>query len=40
MTLTPRSSFADPRLVPAPLGAMLARLPAYPGSLLLVTALR
>ena len=28
-----------PRNVPAPLGAVLARLPAYPGSLLLVTAL-
>ena len=30
---------ANPRLVPPPVGALLARLPAYPGSLLLVTAL-
>ena len=28
-----------PRTLPAPLGAVLARLPAYPGSLLLVAAL-
>jgi len=28
-----------PRTVPAPLGAVLSRLPAYPGSLLLVAAL-
>ena len=39
MTLTPRSSSSDLRWVPAPLGAMLVRLPAYPGSVLLVTAL-
>ena len=30
---------ANPRLVPPPVGALLARLPAYPGSMLLVTAL-
>ena len=39
MTLTPHSASSDPRVVPAPVGALLARLPAYPGSLLVVTAL-
>ena len=33
------SPAANPRLVPPPVGALLARLPAYPGSMLLVTAL-
>ena len=28
-----------PRQLPAPVGALLSRLPAYPGSVLLVTAL-
>ena len=32
-------SLEIPLTLPAPLGAVLARLPAYPGSLLLVTAL-
>ena len=39
MTLNSRSTSSDLRVVPAPVGALLARLPAYPGSLLLVTAL-
>ena len=30
---------AAPRQLPAPVGALLSRLPAYPGSVLLVTAL-
>ena len=33
------SSLPDTRVVPPPVGALLARLPAYPGSLLLVAAL-
>ena len=33
------SPLSFPLVVPAPVGAVLARLPAYPGSLLLVTAL-
>ena len=36
--MSPESS-ALPRTVPAPVGAVLSRLPAYPGSLLLVAAL-
>ena len=35
MTATPPAPFT----LPAPVGAVLARLPAYPGSLLLVTAI-
>lgn len=30
---------ASPNLIPAPLGSLLSRLPAYPGSLLFVTGL-
>lgn len=33
------SPVSFPRVVPPPVGALLSRLPAYPGSLLLVTAL-
>ena len=39
MTLNSRFASSNLRVVPAPVGALLARLPAYPGSLLLVTAL-
>lgn len=40
MTMSsPSSPSSDFLVVPAPVGAVLSRLPAYPGSLLLVTAL-
>ena len=39
MNLSTPAAPANPLRVPAPVGALLARLPAYPGSVLLVTAL-
>ena len=39
MNILSRSAPSDLLAVPGPVGALLSRLPAYPGSLLLVTAL-
>ena len=39
MNILSRSAPSDLLVVPGPVGALLSRLPAYPGSLLLVTAL-
>ncbi|CAN7620638.1 SCP2 sterol-binding domain-containing protein [Acidovorax sp. LjRoot129] len=39
MTPSSRSPSPDSRVLPSALGALLSRLPAYPGSILLVTAL-
>lgn len=39
MNLPSHSALPEPLRIPAPVGAVLSRLPAYPGSVLLVTAL-